>query len=566
MKLRILFFAVITGISCSNVFAQNTPDTSKHAKSTIIPEDSIMNKLRNVPDYRGIKGDSTIIPKSRAKQQTDFMSGTNTYPPKPRNMWEIGLTGGMAFIASDVPTQLGWGGGVYVRKSLGYVLSLRVEGLYDVEYGLAWQRQTSLKFNTVLNGTTNPVLNYSKSPGYVYDNYYCQMENLNIDAVFALNNIGFHHSAKDRKLILNGIVGAAGLLYNTHINQLNANGQPYNYSEIPAADTKTQVISILEGMLDNTYETEGDQAAGHAKLGSQWIDPGFNAGFQLQYHISKHFNIGAEFLLTMVHDDALTGDPWQFNNTIARFAAYHHEFLSVGYAIGGHSVEPLYWQNPIDYTYDALKTVRKGLADMLKDSDGDGVPDYLDQEPNTPAGWPVDTHGVSLKLDKNGVPHYDEKGTFTPSTLVSSDLDSIKNQMNNMQKQVNEAVSHVNWFLPMIFFDLDKPNVKPEYYPELKYVATVMKSHPNMKVVITGNADVRGSEKLNNDLSEKRAENTKDYLVKTYGIDPDRLVVKYSGKNDPLVPDLKPIYPYKESEQQVNRRVEFTIYDTNTNQ
>src|ERR1017187_4213468 len=123
MKLRILLLAIITMITCSSVFAQNAADTSKQVKSTVIPGDSIMNKLRNIPDYRGIKGDSTVIPKNRQAQQTQFLDGSYSYPPKPRNMWEIGIGGGLAFVSSDVPTQLGWGGGVYVRKALGYVLS-----------------------------------------------------------------------------------------------------------------------------------------------------------------------------------------------------------------------------------------------------------------------------------------------------------------------------------------------------------------------------------------------------------------------------------------------------------
>jgi outer membrane protein OmpA-like peptidoglycan-associated protein len=574
MKLRILLLIAIIGITCQGIFAQNTVDTSKNVKSTIITQDSVMNKLRTVPDYRGIKGDSTVIPKYSRKQQDNFMNGISSYPPKPRNMWEVGIEGGTAFIASDVPSQVGWGGGVYVRKAIGYVVSFQLDALYDEEFGLGWHQQPGLEYNDVLNGgSKNPNLNYyaSPGPGFVYDNYQCQMENLNIDAVFALNNIGYHHRAKNRKFMLNGIVGAAGLLYNTHINQLNSNGQPYPYAEIPSGDTKTQIIAILKSMLDNSYETEGDQAAGHAKVASEWIDPGFNSGMQLQYHISKHFNVGAEFLLTLIHDNALAGDPWQFNNSNAQFDAYHHEFLTIGYAIGGkHSVEPLYWQNPSDYTYDALKTIRSGLANMLQDADGDGVPDYLDQEPNTPAGWPVDTHGVSLKLDKNGVPHYDQKGTFTPSTIVESDLDSLKNQINNIQKNVqqelNDMDSKTTWFLPMIFFDFNNAKVKPEYYPELKYVATVMIAHPNMKVVVDGNADDRGTEAYNLTLSKNRAEAAMDHLVKTYGIDPSRLIVKYEGKAKQLVPGLEPVYPYKEDEQQVNRRVEFRVYNPKTDQ
>lgn len=49
------------------------------------------------------------------------------------------------------------------------------------------------------------------------------------------------------------------------------------------------------------------------------------------------------------------------------------------------------------------------------DTDGDGVLDGLDKEVNTPAGYPVDTYGVSLDTDRDGVPDGMDREKNTPA-------------------------------------------------------------------------------------------------------------------------------------------------------
>ena len=45
--------------------------------------------------------------------------------------------------------------------------------------------------------------------------------------------------------------------------------------------------------------------------------------------------------------------------------------------------------------------------DARLDTDGDGVPDYLDECPDTPKGVEVDEHGCPPDTDGDGVPDYD---------------------------------------------------------------------------------------------------------------------------------------------------------------
>src|SRR3954466_2887163 len=57
-------------------------------------------------------------------QQNEFMNNTYPYPAKPRNMWELGISGGSGYLFSDLKMKLGIAGGVSLRKSLGHVVSL----------------------------------------------------------------------------------------------------------------------------------------------------------------------------------------------------------------------------------------------------------------------------------------------------------------------------------------------------------------------------------------------------------------------------------------------------------
>ena len=54
------------------------------------------------------------------------------------------------------------------------------------------------------------------------------------------------------------------------------------------------------------------------------------------------------------------------------------------------------------------------MDQMFKDDDDDGVPNYLDQQPNTPKGCPVDAHGVALDSDHDGIIDCLDKEPFSP--------------------------------------------------------------------------------------------------------------------------------------------------------
>lgn len=84
----------------------------------------------------------------------------------------------------------------------------------------------------------------------------------------------------------------------------------------------------------------------------------------------------------------------------------------------------------------------------------------------------------------------------------------------------------------VIYFDFDKTIIKPQYDKTLDDVSDVLKQDPEMKVKLEGNTDNRGSEKYNQNLSEKRADKVKKALEKR-GVAEDRMETIGNGFSQP---------------------------------
>jgi outer membrane protein OmpA-like peptidoglycan-associated protein len=102
-----------------------------------------------------------------------------------------------------------------------------------------------------------------------------------------------------------------------------------------------------------------------------------------------------------------------------------------------------------------------------------------------------------------------------------------------------------------IYFDVNKDIVKPESYATLKEIAAVLSENPTVKIKITGFTDSDGADDKNLDLSQRRAANVKNELVKTFNIDGSRIETDGKGETNPIAPNDTP------SNKALNRRVEF---------
>jgi peptidoglycan-associated lipoprotein len=83
------------------------------------------------------------------------------------------------------------------------------------------------------------------------------------------------------------------------------------------------------------------------------------------------------------------------------------------------------------------------------------------------------------------------------------------------------------------FFDYDKADVRPDARDALSQTAQFLRSYPQIKVVIEGHCDERGSTEYNLALGDRRAAAAKQFLA-SLGISADRLETVSYGKERPF--------------------------------
>jgi outer membrane protein OmpA-like peptidoglycan-associated protein len=101
-----------------------------------------------------------------------------------------------------------------------------------------------------------------------------------------------------------------------------------------------------------------------------------------------------------------------------------------------------------------------------------------------------------------------------------------------------------------ILFDVDSDRIRPESTPTLEEIGGMLEDHPELRISIVGHTDSDGDDSYNADLSERRANAVREYMIQTYGIDSDRLESEGKGESEPVADNATP-----EGKQQ-NRRVE----------
>ncbi|WP_316635929.1 OmpA family protein [uncultured Flavobacterium sp.] len=108
-----------------------------------------------------------------------------------------------------------------------------------------------------------------------------------------------------------------------------------------------------------------------------------------------------------------------------------------------------------------------------------------------------------------------------------------------------------------IYFDLDKYDIRPDAALDISKVIVVMNQYPTMKLEITSHTDSRASKSYNLMLSQKRAQATMDFMVKS-GIAKTRLAAKGYGESQ-LINKCADGIECSEEEHQQNRRSQFII-------
>jgi outer membrane protein OmpA-like peptidoglycan-associated protein len=178
------------------------------------------------------------------------------------------------------------------------------------------------------------------------------------------------------------------------------------------------------------------------------------------------------------------------------------------------------------------------------DTDGDGFRDDQDACPEV-AG--VHPDGCPAKdTDKDGINDPLDKCVEEPETWNGyEDEDGCPDELPAKVKEFSGTIEG-------IAFDFNKDTIRPSSTPTLDRAVETLKEYPDIKVKIIGHTDDVGSHEFNVDLSRRRAEAVRDYLIKG-GVEPVRVTTEGRGPAEPVAPNDS------EENRAKNRRIEFQI-------
>ena len=473
--------------------------------------------------------DSTVVPSKGMAQQNEFMNNTYDFPSKPRSETEIGISVGMfsvsGVVAAVLPTP---GFAIHIRKALGYVFSLRAEYQYGIGKGLNWKPSYGY-----LNDHAWAQYYNAAALTPVYYNYKTNVQDLSVQGLFTLNNVRFHKQKTG--FVLYGGVGIGATIYDTKINALNSSNQPYPFASISGAgqSDRKSIRKALKSMMDKTYETEAqNDRSNSASLFGQTLRASYSVIAGMEFKLSKRINLALEDKFTSIKDRLLDGQQWQEHPVQdpalnGQFDTYNYLSVGINYNMGAKAVEPLWWINPLDYAYSEINNPKhmKMPKPVFDDADGDGVVDQLDKEPNTPAGCPVDTHGVSLDTDGDGVPDCRDKEKITPTYCQPVDADGVgKCPEPECCKIIDSLRNNMNTCkigdLPSLSFKGTSAGLSNDDKAMLSTVASRLKDNPNCSIIVTG---YPAASKASQALCNKRVAAIKAYLTEKEGITADRV-------------------------------------------
>jgi OmpA-OmpF porin, OOP family len=505
--------------------------------------------------------DSSVISKKRMNQQNQFWEGSYNFPAKPRNMWEIGASIGMFTISSDVSVRPFTFPNfeAHIRKAFGYVFSLRLQYLNAKGEGLNYNAAENFLKNPAWNTnlpigkryfapdaimnayTTGRTVNtdhdghVSNNRNVVYYNYQTRLQDLGLQGIVTLNNIRFHK--RKTGIILYGGGGIGITAFETKVNALGADGNNYEnlFNTVLAKygsgtyKQRKDILKDLKAGMDKTYETVADNEITRRPVwGNKILKPSGTVLAGVAIKLGRRVNLAIEDRFTFVKTDLLDGQRWQEHAwgdaALTRdFDSYNYGSIGLNLNLGARAVEPLWWVNPLDYAYDELRNHRnvKIPKNDCNDADGDGVCDHLDREPNTPAGCPVDTHGVTKDTDGDGVPDCKDKQLITPTECQPVDADGVgkcpEHCCDNPPPPPPPACA---CDYPTLIYKGNTSGLSNDNRNMLATVAAKLKERPNCSITLNGYPETSKASQAN---CQKRLETIKIYLIEKEGISADRI-------------------------------------------
>lgn len=267
----------------------------------------------------------------------------------------------------------------------------------------------------------------------------------------------------------------------------------------------------------------------------------FIAGITPQLKLSDHIVLTGDFTAIANVSQDYTFDGTSPSNVRAFDGILLNGSIGLTFYLGSAEQHADWYTGGKSSMLDSLGQRVAKIEDGMLDSDQDGVANYLDQEPNTTNGVAVNSKGVAVDKNNNGIPDeledsLDERYASTSGTTTAGG-GTIADLLNK---------GYVS-----VYFKFD--STEPENYSlnAINYLITYMNENSSANAELIGFADEIGNADYNAQLSKARAQKVKDIMVAA-GISADRLTVTGSGEDTSVDKASQPA-------RQLVRRVTFKL-------
>ncbi|WP_415328809.1 OmpA family protein [Chryseobacterium sp. MMS23-Vi53] len=287
------------------------------------------------------------------------------------------------------------------------------------------------------------------------------------------------------------------------------------------------------------------------QLGSMFAQ----AGAGVKFKVNRRIDIEGRLMYVVTGDDEFDGGGQKYSAINQREEQVSDNFfnatLGVSLKLGKHESH-LMWHDPLQeiyYKLDVLANKNQDIEVCKKgDLDNDGVCDDWDRQLDTPAGARVDGAGVALDTDLDGVIDLYDKCVTVPGPVENQGCPTTSTTPVG-------PVVETETKLEGIEFDLNSDRILPSNTPILNNAVNYINSSNGTYTVI-GATDTRASDAYNQKLSERRANNVKNYLIKN-GVQSGKLNSEGRGEKDLKYPECDPATKCPEWKNRANRRVYF---------
>ncbi|MGB0850800.1 MAG: hypothetical protein ACPGTP_06105, partial [Bacteroidia bacterium] len=274
-------------------------------------------------------------------------------------------------------------------------------------------------------------------------------------------------------------------------------------------------------------------------------------GIGVKRNINDRFDLGLSWRSHWTRSDNLDAFSYPiWRNRLFDFYSLLGVQASFKFGSKDNLKEHYDWLNPVETIYsdmDTMKEITTQLKTLVEDSDGDGIGDFYDTEPNTDKEAKVYGDGSSVDSDRDGVPDHKDKELFSVVTDVDADGrakdadgDGVPDVLDEEPNTPADALVNVkgaaidmggaccnceNVSLPTVMFDNNSSKISASSYGVLYAIAEKMKSCPELSITATGYTRSKSGEQL----AYKRVNSILDHLESNYGIERSRVNTEYSN-------------------------------------